>query len=200
MSETAKDRRLALRDRLILIAERRIADQGLTALRARDLAAEAGCAVGAIYNVFGDLTELVLAVNARTFARLGAAAAAASEEASAQPEEQLVAMALAYHAFAAANHTSWRALFDVARPTEQAAPDWYLSDMDRLFSLIEGPVLILFPTLTPAERAALTRTLFSAVHGVVLLSLDGARAGIPHERAGPMIDLLVRSLIRGLPR
>ena len=200
MSETAKDRRLALRDRLILIAERRIADQGLAALRARDLAAEAGCAVGAIYNVFGDLTELVLAVNARTFARLGAAAAAASEVASAQPEEQLVAMALAYHAFAAANHTSWRALFDLVRPTEQAAPDWYLSDMDRLFSLIEGPVLILFPTLTQVERSALTRTLFSAVHGVVLLSLDGASAGIPRERAGPMIDLLVRSLIRGLPR
>jgi AcrR family transcriptional regulator len=200
MSEPAKDRRLALRDRLVLIAECRIADQGLAALRARDLAAEAGCAVGAIYNVFGDLTDLVLAVNARTFARLGAAAAAALREAPADPEEQLVAMARAYHIFAATNNPSWRALFDVVRPTEQAAPDWYLSDMEELIELIDGPVSSIFPTLPPEDRVVLTRTLCSAVHGVVLLSLAEVSAGIPRERAGPMIDLLVRSLIRGLPR
>jgi AcrR family transcriptional regulator len=200
MPTTAQDRRLALRDRLIAIAERRIAEDGLAALRARDLAAEAGCAVGAIYNVFGDLTDLVLAVNARTFTRLGAAATAALRDAPEDPADQLVAMARAYLGFAAANTATWRALFDVARPAGQSAPDCYLHDMADLFSLIHGPVSCLFPTLAENERAILTRTLFSAIHGIVLLSLDQASAGVPQDRAAAMIELVLRSLIKGLPQ
>ena len=68
MAEKVEIRRRALRDNLIAIAEKRIAAEGLAGLRARDLAAEAGCALGAIYTVFPDMTALTLAVNARTFA------------------------------------------------------------------------------------------------------------------------------------
>ena len=50
-------RREVLRKSLIDIATQRIARDGLSALRARDLAGDAGCAVGAIYNVFGDLND-----------------------------------------------------------------------------------------------------------------------------------------------
>ncbi len=45
----------ALREALVSAAERTVAAQGLSGLRARDLAREAGCAVGAIYTVFPDL-------------------------------------------------------------------------------------------------------------------------------------------------
>ena len=41
-----------LRDRLIDIAQEMIAAQGLDGLKARDLAAAAGCALGAIYTAF----------------------------------------------------------------------------------------------------------------------------------------------------
>ena len=101
MATKTELRRQELRDKLIVIAERTIAQKGLGALRARDLAGEAGCAVGAIYNVFGDLTDLALAVNARTFHRLGADVAEALADAPEDPVEQLVVMAQAYHRFAA---------------------------------------------------------------------------------------------------
>jgi len=55
---------------LISAAARTIAEQGLSGLKARALADEAGCAVGAIYNVVEDLDELVLLANARTLAAL----------------------------------------------------------------------------------------------------------------------------------
>ncbi|MFT6075628.1 MAG: AcrR family transcriptional regulator, partial [Yoonia sp.] len=61
MASKTETRRTELRNKLIDIAEKTIATEGLSALRARDLAAQAGCAVGAIYNVFGDLAELALA-------------------------------------------------------------------------------------------------------------------------------------------
>lgn len=192
MATKTQIRRQELRDKLIVIAERTIAQNGLSALRARDLAQEAGCAVGAIYNVFGDLTDLTLAVNARTFHRLGADVAAALAQAPDDPVEHLVIMAQAYHHFAAANHLSWRALFDVERPAGQAAPDWYLADMGQLFSYISDPLAVIFPDRAADEIALLTRALFSSVHGIVLLGLDEASAGVSTDNIDRMIALVLR--------
>src|SRR5437764_12558712 len=71
VSENATDQRRArLRDALVTAAEHAIAQQGPGSLRARALAEEVGCAVGAIYNVVEDLDDLVLLVNARTLTAL----------------------------------------------------------------------------------------------------------------------------------
>lgn len=195
---SASDRRRDLRDRLIAIAEDRIAANGMTALRARDLAADAGCSLGAIYTAVGDLGELVLAVNARTFDRLGAAAAQAAPagpgDGPGDPAARLVAMAQGYHRFAAENHHLWRALFDIERAPGQAAPDWYRLQMDRLFALIEDPLAALAPDLGPQDRRLLARALFSAVHGIVLLGLDAAQAGVPADQIDRMIALTLSRL------
>ena len=194
MAGKVAERRAALRESLIEIAERTIAGKGLAALRARDLASEAGCAVGAIYNVFGDLTDLVLAVNARTFHRLGADVAEALADAPQDPTDQLIVMGQAYHRFAAQNHLSWRALFDVEREPGEAAPDWYLAEMGRLFAYISDPLAVIFPDRTPAELALLTGALFSSVHGIVLLGLDEASSGVPSDEIDRMIALVLRQI------
>lgn len=194
MARKTESRRNALRENLIAIAERTIASDGLGALRARDLASEAGCAVGAIYNVFGDLTDLTLAVNARTFHRLGADVAEALADAPEDPVEQLVIMAQAYHRFAAQNHLSWRALFDVERAPGEAAPDWYLKEMGQLFTYISDPLAVIFPDRDAGEQALLTRALFSSVHGIVLLGLDEASAGVPSDDIDRMIALVLRQI------
>ena len=62
------DRRERLRTALIDAAEATIAAEGLAALKARDLAKEVGCALGAIYTAFPDLDALILTVNLRTLA------------------------------------------------------------------------------------------------------------------------------------
>ncbi|MDB4054099.1 TetR/AcrR family transcriptional regulator, partial [Octadecabacter sp.] len=113
MAGKVEARRAVLRDTLIAHAETRIKADGLKNLRARDLAKDAGCALGAIYNVFGDLNDLVLAVNARTFHRLGAAVAEALAQAPQNATQQLIVMSHAYHRFAAENFNAWRALFDI---------------------------------------------------------------------------------------
>src|SRR3954454_25251440 len=95
------ERRATLRAALVAAAERAIMQQGLAGLRARALAEEVGCAVGAIYNVVKDLDELVLLVNAKTLAALKNAL----DKATARTKqtdgvdgaiERLVQMALAY--------------------------------------------------------------------------------------------------------
>src|SRR5437667_10185246 len=112
------ERRATLKAALVAAAERAIMREGLAGLRARALAQEVGCAVGAIYNVVEDLDDLVLLVNARTLAALerDLIAADRAEEHPAQDANaaiaRLVRMAIAYLDFAAANTPRWRTLFE----------------------------------------------------------------------------------------
>ena len=66
----AELRRDQLRQALISASERTVETAGLQGLRARALADEVGCSVGAIYNAVDDLDELILLVNTRTLATL----------------------------------------------------------------------------------------------------------------------------------
>lgn len=194
MAGKVAERRKALRDDLISIAETIITSDGLGSLRARDLASQAGCAVGAIYNVFGDLNELVLAVNARTFKSLGADVAAALAEAPQSPTEQLIIMAQAYHHFANDNYNLWRALFDVERAKGTDAPEWYLAEMGQLFTYIRDPLSALNPKMDGESLTLLTKALFSSVHGIVLLGLDEASAGVKSDNIDAMISLILKQM------
>ena len=194
MAGKVEARRAVLRDTLIAHAETRIKADGLKNLRTRDLAKDAGCALGAIYNVFGDLNDLVLAVNARTFHRLGAAVAETLAQAPQNATQQLIVMSHAYHRFAAENFNAWRALFDIERPAGEAAPDWYLAEIGQLFAYIDAPLSVLFPDHDAPKRALLTKALFSSVHGIVLLGLDEASAGVPAAQLDEMISLIFNHL------
>jgi AcrR family transcriptional regulator len=200
MPPSTSDRRMALRDRLVDLAEAQIAAEGLRSLRARDLATRAGCALGAIYTVFDDLGDIVLAVNTRTFDRLGVAVRAAVEDAAdagGDPAAQLIGMAAAYHAFARDNRHLWRALFDIERPAGERPPAWYMARMETLLVLIETPLGGLISEGEDAARRHVARTLFGAVHGVVHLSLDEAGAGLPGTEVDAMIALLLRRFAGG---
>ena len=198
VSETkAAERRRRLRDALIDAAERAIEKDGLRGLKARDLAHEVGCAVGAIYHVVTDLDDLVYAVNARTLAaledRLTAAGKAGKDAAG-----RLVQLALAYLDYAAANTRRWRAVFDHQPMTDRGLPDWYLADQMRLFSYVEAPLKVLQPKADAARRALIARSLVSAVHGIVMLGLEEKLQRIPLPTLREQVTLLARALAKGL--
>lgn len=194
MAKAAEARRKALRDTLVDLAEAEIEANGIGAIKARALAQAAGCSVGAIYNVFGDLDEIVIAVNGRTFAKLGrfVAESLVGKEALA-PTERLVAMSYAYLDYAAAHPRLWRALFDVQMSTDMEVPEWYLQELNRLFGYIDGPVRECFPTMDAQEAALMTRALFSSIHGIVLLGLENRISGVPRDEIRNMIALMLRS-------
>ena len=196
------ERRLRLRDALISAAERTVEARGLSGLKARSLANEVGCAVGAIYNVVADLDDLVLAVNSRTLAALeGDLIAAGQKEApdgAGGPIDRLVRMGTAYLAFASAHTLRWRALFEHRAPEGKALPDWYLDEQMRLFGYVEGQLCELQPHL-PAQRVALlARTLFSAVHGVVMLGLEEKLHAIPPGSLREQVTFIISSIGRSM--
>lgn len=198
-------RRQNLRDALIAAAERAIAAHGLAGVKARDLAAQAGCAVGAIYNAVTDLDELVFAVNGRTLAALERslddaaqparrAAASAADAATAR----LVQLAVAYLEFVAANTPRWRAVFEHRLPEGRMAPDWYVAEQSRLFTYIEAPLRDLQPDLAAGQHALAARTLFSAVHGIVTLGLEEKLGVVPLAMLRAQIEIFVAALAGGL--
>jgi AcrR family transcriptional regulator len=196
MARDTEARREKLREDLIDAAEATIRAEGIGALRARSLATEVGCAVGAIYGVFDDMTDLVLAVNGRTFAKLGAYVTdRIADKGDLPPTDRLILIAKAYLHFAIENPHPWRSLFDVSMSTEAKVPEWYLRDLGRLFAIIARPLTEIFPDKPPEEIDLITRTLFSSVHGIVLLGLERRISGVPSDRIEQMIDHLIRGVI-----
>lgn len=194
MAPKSEQRRNALRDRLIDLAEQQIEHSGIQAIKARPLAQAAECSVGAIYNVFGDLEDIIIAVNGRTFRKLGAHVAAALEgKDGLPPTDRLIVMSHAYLDYAANHPKLWRALFDLRMSVDMDVPDWYLEELARLFSYISGPVQECYPKMGETEVGLMTRALFSSVHGIVLLGLENRISAVPRDQIRNMIAFILRA-------
>ena len=200
----AADHREALRQRLVDIAERTISNRGLAALRARDLANEAGCALGAIYNVFEHIDELILRVGARTLTMLDTALASVGDDTRYRSpkaaEAALVRLSLAYLDFAVAHTFRWRALFEHRMPEQRRLPEWFVEQQQLLFARLETPLGILLPRLERSARRILARTLFSAVHGIVALGLEEKLVSLPMEELREQLTAAVRAITAGRSR
>jgi len=198
---TRMDRHAALRERLIDAAERIIAAEGLAALKARDIAHEAGCAIGMIYKLFAHMDELVLCVGVRTLAMLDVALTKAhSREGGESGEEavaELVRLAGAYLEFAARHTIRWRALFEHRMTHSHALPEWFIERQHLLFAQLEQPLSALLPEFTPSARRVFARTLFSAVHGIVALGLEEKLVTLPLPNLSDQLAVTVRAIARG---
>jgi AcrR family transcriptional regulator len=194
-------RRRKLREALIAAAERTIESEGLRGMKARELATKVGCSVGAIYNVFADLDDLIFAVNALTLEQLEKTLTVAGGD-NADPQggaiKTLVHLGLAYTDYAAANTRRWRVLFDHRLPDNKEVPTWYMANLARLFVYIEEPLRKLAPALSPIRRALLARSLFSAVHGIVLIGLEEKLQHLPLPVLREQVTVMIEAMAKGL--
>ncbi len=185
-----------LQERLLAAAEAAIAGGGLETLRARDLAQQVGCSLGAIYGVYPDLDALIMAVNCRTLAAIDDAMREAVP--TARPKQRLVKLATAYLDYASGHRRRWNALFQHRMPNGRAVSASYAAQQRAAFSHIEAPLHVLRPDLPAAECALLARTLFSAVHGMVALGLDEKIAPVRPAVLRGQIRIVVKAMADGL--
>ncbi len=186
-----------LTERLLVAATARIKRHGLQGLRARDITADANCGLGTIYKCYADLDDLILHVNSLTITDLEKALATARSSAD-EPVDQLTALASAYFAFARENLNAWSALFDHRMPEGVAIPDWHLREHMALFGHVMMPLAKLDPSLGEDALALRARSIFSAVHGIVALSLEGRFVGVNVEAVEAELTTVVRALAAGL--
>jgi AcrR family transcriptional regulator len=200
-SKTAM-RRERRRQALIEAAEAAIALGGLSNLKAREIAGEAGCALGGIYNLVEDMDEIVLRVGSRTLARLdaalGEAAAGRPLNSIADAVERLVSIAIAYCQFAAANKNLWRTLFEHQMTDAKPPPAWVIEEQMRLFEHASVPLRLLMEEAANSEVLMMSRTLFAAVHGIVLLGVGQKMISVPPPSLELSIEKFVRLCCAGL--
>jgi AcrR family transcriptional regulator len=188
-TDRAADRRALIEAAVAILNE-----GGSGGLTARNIAERAGTAVGSVYTQFDSLEVLRLEANAITMRRLrdaltDALAACPSRE----TDDRLLCLADAYLAFAAENHAAWAAIFE--RRTV-AAPDSVQADIAALFEILEG-VLRDGGRLPKAEIPVMARALWSSVHGMTYLADLGSLGPLGAGDVRPMIDALVRAVVRG---
>ena len=198
MAGKRQEKRDDLRQRLIESAEARVSANGLAELRARDITADAGCALGALYTVFDDLNMLILEVNARTLQRLDAQMNEAAGS-TAKPGEQMHLLARIYLDFARNQSNLWWALFQFHMPAGSVVPDWFAQEQAKVLAQIMRPLKGLQPDLTQDQIIIRARTLFGAVHGIVSISLENRFVGVPGQTLDMELKRFVDLLLAGLP-
>ena len=192
MAGKREAKRAALRDKLLQSALLRIHDSGLASLRARDLASDAGCALGAIYNIFADLDELVFYAKAEVFRDMDKQLLEVMKGADAlPPKDQMLKLSHAYRSFAKNNPNTWTALFASETVDPVEVPEWYKDALVRLMQHISKPLKQLQPELTAEELNLRTRTIFSAIHGVILLSIQQRPSGVNSAEVPDAIDIVI---------
>jgi AcrR family transcriptional regulator len=196
MAGTREMKREDLKARLIEAARARVIENGLANLRARDVTQDAGCALGGLYTAFQDLDELVLHVNASTLGMLeqNLVAGLAGES---DPARQLRILAHGYLDFALANRNLWASLFDHKLPDGVEAPDWHLAKHMFLIQFIARPLAVLNPDMAEEDVRVRALTLFSAVHGIISISLEGRFVGLPRDRLENELDEFISLLAPG---
>jgi len=173
MARRSDHSRPELRELILAEGHRQMAAEGFTRFSARSVAKAIGYSVGTIYNVFGSLDALILAINARTVegwteqlrARLDTATGA-----------RIDALVSGYFEFAMANRHSWAALYDFRPADMDDVPIWYVAIVSELTGTMRGEVQRVLPDATPEFVAALSRSLLAVVHGHCVFALDGTFA------------------------
>jgi AcrR family transcriptional regulator len=173
-----------------MLAER----DGLRGVTARGVAREIGYTVGTLYNVFDNLDDVLLHMNAATMDALYEHVTAAPVEAD--PEQALRTLAQRYLDYVREHPRLWSAVIEFEPHAGAPAPEWYAAKAQRLVQLGEDAIAGLFG---PGEAAALRRNayvLWSALYGVTALAQT---TNLPDSKApNALIDTLVTTYLAGL--
>jgi len=192
MGRRSDHTREELRALVIREAHRHLAEVGFLRFSAREVAKRIGYSIGTIYNVFGSLDALMIAVNTRTFTLWVDHLARHLDGVT---EDRIKVLVEAYFTFARENPNLWMAIYDHRLPPDMAMPDDDARERSRLTRMVEVEVATFLGRLMDQEIVALTRSLIATVHGHCSFALTGAFALLgENDPAGSALSRIRDSL------
>jgi AcrR family transcriptional regulator len=169
MGRRSDHTRAELRALLLAEGHRMLAETGLARFSGREVAKRAGYSVGTIYNVFGSLDHLLVALNSQTFLCW---ADYLQRELGQDPADRIATLVHAYFAFARDHTQLWSAIYE-----HRVAPD-LLGPQDHaarsaLTAIVDAEVRAALPADTLVDIGRFARSLVAVVHGHCSFALGG---------------------------
>lgn len=180
---------------ILEIARSIIASKGLRSLKVRDVADAAGCSVGSVYNEFGDFDGVILTVNRETVQALTERLRGVP---AGDPARQLYGLAETYLEFFAENANLLRSLFEHRMEDDRPYPDDILQMVMDAFALMHPPLVCVLQDADDVKIALLSRTLFSAVHGIISLGLEERMVAVPPQMLRQQVAQFLDAHLLGL--
>ncbi len=186
-----------LRELILDAAQDIIQDQGLAGLSAREVARRIEYSPGTIYNMFENLDDVVLHVEARVLDALDRRLGSVLTD-SGNPGDRIGRLAQAYLAFTHEKPRLWNLLFEHHMPADAQLPPWYQQKLEGLMGRVEEAMAPLFPPGREADRQRAARVLWAGVHGITSLSTADKLSVVTTESANRLVADLVATYLAGL--
>lgn len=193
--------RADMKEKLVLAALGQLEANGVHGVRARDLAAEAGCAVGTIYNLVGDLDDLILLASARTLEEFKEFAIGRYNEAvaaGASERDLLTALSGAYIDYAKAHMKRWQANFEISFDEDSHYFRTYVAGQHQLISIIVSVLRKISPQSDDRDLFAIARALWASVHGIAMLAMSNRANVLPREKILEQCHRIIDPVISSL--
>ena len=158
---------------IILEGHRQLAEVGFSRFSAREVAKRVGYSIGTLYNVFGTLDRLILAINTRTF-RLWADHL--HERLDSARGDRIRTLVEGYFSFARENPNLWMAIYDHRLPPDAVIPPEYEAERGELTEIVTKEVAAVLPPSKRDNAPRLARSLVATVHGHCTFALNGSFA------------------------
>jgi AcrR family transcriptional regulator len=139
---------------------------GLKAITTRKITNEIGYTVGTFYQIFENLDDFILHLNYMTLCDI---LDKIKNNVNCRKDlDSIRNLAFIYLDYAESNLNRWMSLFDHRL---KDLPDWYSQKLDEIFSLIENCLEDTIKNVEERKNSA--RVLWSALHGISMLSVTG---------------------------
>jgi AcrR family transcriptional regulator len=161
---------------------------GLRGVGLRAIAAQLGISPGTIYNVVGDMDDVVLMLNAQTLQRLQKVLLS---EILVGREAMLnvFAVADAYITFVLDNAKSWSVILEHSLASDKKSPDWYQEELDKTIGLVDR---VLKPIISDKrERRRSVAALWAALQGLASLAASGKLSMVDQDDPHDLAHLLI---------
>lgn len=185
-----------LRELILASAEEIIESQGLAGLSAREIARRVGYSAGTIYNMFENLDDVILHVEARVLDALAERITVVAD--APDGPDKLLLLARTYLSFTQEKPKLWNLLFEHHLPPGVDLPRWYQDKLEGLLAAVEQTLAPMFPPGNTAALQRSARVLWASVHGITSLATADKLSVVTSEAASRLIEDLVLTYVAGL--
>ncbi len=171
-------------------------ESGFGELSARKVSSRIGYTVGTLYNIFENIDDLLLHVNAFTIDSIYNRFTKIIEK-NKNSAELIKLLARDFIDFSNKNFALWSVLFEHRITTLPEFPKWYVEKITRMFSLVEKIVEEKFSIL-PKDSPEVTKVIWCGLHGICALSIRGKLDTVGANSANNLADIFIDNYTSGI--